>query len=79
MATYIGANSNVFGMVKSILNIWAIRNQASAGMQKKVQRLSKATKYNLVNVTIFNRISYIYIDEASRVGEIRSVLYLLYR
>lgn len=60
MATYIGANSNVFGMVKSILNIWAIRNQASAEMQKKVQRLSKATKYNLVNVTIFNRISYIY-------------------
>ena len=60
MATYIGANSNVFGMVKSILNIWAIRNQASAEMQKKVQRLSKATKYNLVNVTIFNRISYVY-------------------
>lgn len=60
MATYIGANSNVFGMVKSILNIWAIRNRASAEMQKKVQRLSKATKYNLVNVTIFNRISYIY-------------------
>ena len=61
MATYIGANSNVFGMVKSILNIWAIRNQASAEMQKKVQRLSKATKiYVLVNVTIFNRISYVY-------------------
>ena len=60
MATYIGANSNAFGMVKNILNIWAIRNQASAEMQKKVQRLSKATKYDLVNVTIFNRISYVY-------------------
>lgn len=61
MATYIGANSNVFDMVKSILNIWAIRNQASVAIQKKVQRLSKATKiYILVNVTIFNRISYVY-------------------
>ena len=53
MATYIGANSNVFDMVKSILNIWAIRNQASVEIQKKAQRLSKATKiYVLVNVTI---------------------------
>lgn len=61
MATYIGANSNVFDMVKSILNIWAIRNQASVKIQKKAQRLSKATKiYILVNVTIFNRISYVY-------------------
>lgn len=29
----------------------AISNQAFAEMQKKAQRLSKATKYNLVNVT----------------------------
>lgn len=29
----------------------AISNQASVEIQKKAQRLSKATKYNLVNVT----------------------------
>ena len=51
MATYVGANSNVFDMVKSILNIWAIRNQASVGIQKKAQRLSKAIKFYLINVT----------------------------
>ena len=52
VVTYIGANGNAFDIVKTVFDIWIIRIQSSVEIQMKVQRLSKAIKFYLTNVTI---------------------------
>jgi hypothetical protein len=52
VATHIRASGNALGIVKTVFDIWTIRIQSSVGIQMKVQRLSKAIKFSLTNVTI---------------------------
>ena len=52
VATRIGASGNALDIVKTVFDIWTIRIQSSVEIQMKVQRLSKAIKFYLTNVTI---------------------------